>query len=288
MYPPKLIHMVWFGPRLPVQYELNIISFALKNPDFSVRLYLDHNVTVISQRLASFPNIVVLDYATVYSELEESNPDDKVDLNRIFIEAERTLPDGNFAAASDIFRLDLLYYFGGYYIDTDIRCIQSITPVPVPHGILTNTVYGSYNLRTGAGIINNLLISTAKANVVQVMREQLQLNYFMGMATMSTEDIKVFFEKRKQMLKMFVVATSGPSVIGNVLLKEPYATKPQHELIIPNSLLSNLYITCDNSWLPHGALSLKEREKGLHAAATKIQAHYRGRLSRKNGLVISR
>jgi len=87
---PKKIHQVWLGSEFPDKYKRIRDTWIEKNPDWEYKLWTDKDVN---------------DF-----ELKNIDQFNKID---------------NLGAKSDIFRYEILYRYGGLYIDTDFECIKS-------------------------------------------------------------------------------------------------------------------------------------------------------------------
>lgn len=87
---PKKIHQIWLGGKFPDKYKRLRDTWIEKNPDWNYKLWTDDDV---------------------YS-FELENIDKFNSIN-------------NLGAKSDIFRYEILYRYGGLYVDTDFECIKS-------------------------------------------------------------------------------------------------------------------------------------------------------------------
>lgn len=87
---PKIIHQIWLGGEVPESYKRIMDSWREKNTDWRYYLWTDDDV-------------------------------DKFGLKNI--EQFRNAP--NLGTKSDIFRYEILYRYGGIYIDTDFECLKS-------------------------------------------------------------------------------------------------------------------------------------------------------------------
>jgi hypothetical protein len=91
---PHILHQIWVGPNpLPDEYARYSQSWVDHHPTWDVRLWTEENL----------PEDLVRKEA----------------LERLRVPAER----------SDILRLELLWRFGGVYVDTDLRCLRSVEPL---------------------------------------------------------------------------------------------------------------------------------------------------------------
>lgn len=89
---PKIIHQIWVGPKeLPKDFKKWQKTWLSMHPDWEYRLWTDKDV-------AHFPLVNQEFYDTTTSYGEKAN----------------------------ILRYEILYHFGGLYIDTDFECIQPI------------------------------------------------------------------------------------------------------------------------------------------------------------------
>ena len=86
---PKIIHQIWLGSPVPDEFKEYMASWQKVHPDWQYRLWTDADV-------ASFG----LTNQQVYDAAK------------------------NYGQRSDIFRYEILYRFGGLYIDTDFKCLR--------------------------------------------------------------------------------------------------------------------------------------------------------------------
>ena len=87
---PRIIHQIWLGSPVPAVYKGYMSSWQEKHPDWDYMLWTDDNVHTL------FP---------LY--------------NQEFYDAAE-----NYGTKSDILRWELLYRFGGLYVDTDYECLN--------------------------------------------------------------------------------------------------------------------------------------------------------------------
>ena len=87
---PKKVHQIWLGSKIPSKYDRIRSTWQSYHPDWEYKLWVDADVAEFQMRNAS-----------------------------IFNRAS------NLGAKSDIFRYEILYRFGGVYVDIDFECIQS-------------------------------------------------------------------------------------------------------------------------------------------------------------------
>lgn len=119
---PKIAHYVWLGGNLPDYARSNIISFAMDNPDWSVNVWTDNPAKLkghlVDQGLSSdaFLHFHVWDVKQAIETVPEHL---RRDFSGVYAR-EVSGPYRNYAAASDLLRLAILYQWGGLYMDTDV------------------------------------------------------------------------------------------------------------------------------------------------------------------------
>lgn len=87
---PKKIHQVWLGGDFPDKYKRLRDTWIEKNPNWEYKLWTD-------------------------TDLDSFNLENINNFNKI----------SNLGSKSDIFRYEILYRYGGLYIDTDFECLKS-------------------------------------------------------------------------------------------------------------------------------------------------------------------
>lgn len=103
---PKRIHQVWLGSELPEKYRDWGKTWKKMHPDWEYRLWTDKEA-------------------------------------RDFLMINRKLFDEvvNFGAKADIFRLEILYKYGGIYVDTDFECLKGFDEICKMTSFFTGIVY---------------------------------------------------------------------------------------------------------------------------------------------------
>ncbi len=87
---PKTIHLIWIGPN-KCPYEDNIVSYWRNNPGWTVKVW-------DNEAVAEF------------------------DLHNKWVYEKMT----SWAAKADVLRLEILYQWGGIYVDMDSRCLRPL------------------------------------------------------------------------------------------------------------------------------------------------------------------
>ncbi|HVX00671.1 MAG TPA: glycosyltransferase [Candidatus Babeliaceae bacterium] len=117
---PKIIHQIWLGSPLPERYKHHQRSWIKMHPTWQYKLWTDRDI-----RKLGLYNQAAYDAAANYGE------------------------------RSDIARYEILYRFGGLYVDTDFECL-------IPFDIFHHR-YTFYTgvMRIGQIELNNALIGSA-------------------------------------------------------------------------------------------------------------------------------
>jgi mannosyltransferase OCH1-like enzyme len=119
---PKIIHQIWLGSGLPERYRKFQKEWIKNNPDWEYKLWTDKDIAIF----------------------EEQNK-----------EMFKGLKKYSYAFKSDVLRCEILYKFGGLYIDTDYEFVKHfdifndsyefyccMEPL-CSHVVIANTVIGS-------------------------------------------------------------------------------------------------------------------------------------------------
>lgn len=137
----KILHFIWFGSCLPLQYQLNILSFQTFNPTYKIKLWIDPKAlspvdksamdtfsSLNSIPLCNIRDSVLLNQDLIIEELDSAEADRKENARLHFVRA------------SDLARIAILYDEGGIYLDTDTTCIATIPQdIQLKQGFLSQT-----------------------------------------------------------------------------------------------------------------------------------------------------
>lgn len=88
---PKIIHQIWLGSPLPEQYQKLCDTWRKHHPDWEYRLWTDADIQA---------------FGLVNQELFDQSR--------------------NYGHKSDIARYEILYRYGGLYVDTDFECLRAV------------------------------------------------------------------------------------------------------------------------------------------------------------------
>jgi len=117
---PHRIHQIWLGSPLPDRFKRFTMTWQRHHPSWEYRLWTDRDVAGLHLH-----NQALFDQAT------------------------------NLGEKSDILRLELLYKFGGLYVDTDFECLKSFAELHA-----TNRWIGSLS-NVGVFEVTNGIIASA-------------------------------------------------------------------------------------------------------------------------------
>jgi len=112
----KNTHTIWIGKPLPKKYAENLAAIANKNPAWTVMLWIDHP---LRPRVAKY-----LDTATRNRKAGAVVLKDVVAESSRFRNWDLVQKEGNLAGKSDYLRLEVVYLYGGIYMDTDTKIVH--------------------------------------------------------------------------------------------------------------------------------------------------------------------
>lgn len=121
---PKIFHYIWLGKKLPEQYDPFLQTWLKYHPDWTFIFWVDNPKNYYLGEIKDFN----LDSLKKYIETENiSNKRIVIDIKNINFE-NKTFFDStrNYGQRSDILRWEVLYRFGGVYIDVDFECIKPL------------------------------------------------------------------------------------------------------------------------------------------------------------------
>eukprot|EP00942_MAST-04A_sp_MAST-4A-sp1_P003276 g3276.t1 len=212
---PKIIHFIWLGSPFPTAkyYERFYKTWELLNPTFEIILWNDERVQTLRQE-KELMNHKAFDLATNYGE------------------------------KSDILRLELLYRYGGIYVDVDFKCIK-------PFESFCNTgidlFIGESNVSTNKMELNNALIGCIPTHpiVLQLMKT-IQPDPKVLVAKMMNIPV--------QSSPMSTIERTGPLFITNVLLHPTLKLlmKYKNILILPKEYFYPIPNHIDFNIIDHG------------------------------------
>jgi mannosyltransferase OCH1-like enzyme len=122
---PKIIHIIWLGSSFPEKYKAWFSSWKNHHPDWNVILWTDEMVKHMPM------------------------------INRDLFDKGR-----NYGEKSDILRVELIYRYGGLYVDTDYECFKPFDEFHKCCDFYAGmTQLDIYSINWGGVLINNALMA---------------------------------------------------------------------------------------------------------------------------------
>jgi len=123
---PRILHVIWLGGRLPKAYEPFYQSWLDYHPDWTHIFWTDNPVHY------EFGTVICKTFDELNTCLHASRNSGRgmrivVDThalsfdNKPFFDASR-----NYGERSDILKWEIVYRYGGVYVDTDFECLQPL------------------------------------------------------------------------------------------------------------------------------------------------------------------
>lgn len=103
---PKIIHFIWIGSIIPDKYISNIETYAINNSSYKIFIWVDKTKNSDIKQLLS--NMELHNIEEI--QIRNKNAFDKMNV---------------FAGKADILRYEIVYNFGGMYIDVDSKSVKS-------------------------------------------------------------------------------------------------------------------------------------------------------------------
>jgi hypothetical protein len=174
---PHDINWIYFGPKIfdttgniRESFSRNICKWVQNNPQATFKLWINKDELDSAQykTLNNFATrfsgkLQLLDQKQVIALTPEVTDERSIQykIYQLFL-LELTHPKGNYAAASDLFRLLVLYKKGGIYSDLDVTCAYRIKEdLEAPLGLLV--YFSKFNIRSGIprGDMSNCLVAAS-------------------------------------------------------------------------------------------------------------------------------
>jgi hypothetical protein len=171
---PRIFHLIWFGKTIPMDYLINILrlNHISKTQGYQVMIWTDREETITKTLWQltdhdQWPGISIRtidrDLLPLFKNDPFYTPFKRATLTEL-IEFEQTgIP--NYATISDFYRLEILYQFGGVYLDTDVKLISHdviLDGEPLYTGIKFNAQIQNVDNRLFNLNINNDVIIAEK------------------------------------------------------------------------------------------------------------------------------
>jgi len=122
---PKILHYIWLGKKLPVQYKPFLETWLANHPDWTFVFWVDNPENYdLGKVFEGFTFNDLKKYLNVPIDNEKRIVMDVKNLtfeNRKFFDETR-----NYGQRSDILKWEVVYRFGGVYIDVDFESIKPL------------------------------------------------------------------------------------------------------------------------------------------------------------------
>ncbi len=120
---PKIIHVMWLGGKLPAEYVKYVESWKKMHPHWTILFWTDSHMN----------DAQGIERYTAFDDLEKRLKTAKGG-ERIVIDARSLVFDNkkfydkaiNYGEKSDILKWEIVYRFGGVYVDTDFECLKPL------------------------------------------------------------------------------------------------------------------------------------------------------------------
>jgi mannosyltransferase OCH1-like enzyme len=238
---PKKLHAIWLGGILEQPCKKNIEDWKNKNPDYEMNVWIDSSTYLTSNseesRQQKDQYIQFKNWAKtnkiIINDINPNSQDSDPNLvkrpaifkgmpNKKYYLDELRDPGSNYAAASDILRVELLYQEGGVYFDAkDVYPAQPLGSLEVSEeeGILVRG-WGNSSIRS---VNNDLMASIPAGNTISAYRQAIKEKY----AELYSKDEAYLSAHRFQQLSSFrtkrhdrrlsTMKLSGPTLLKTIL-----------------------------------------------------------------------
>jgi mannosyltransferase OCH1-like enzyme len=120
---PQIIHIMWLGKKLPEEYEPYVASWRKFHPSWTILFWTDNPINYDQGTQ------VVHTFDELEQKLKSSRGSQSIVINTDQLKFEnRGFYDqaNNYGEKSDILKWEIVYRFGGVYVDTDFECLQPL------------------------------------------------------------------------------------------------------------------------------------------------------------------
>lgn len=219
---PKIIHFIWIGSTLSDKYIENITTYIHNNPRYEIWIWHDDN-TIPMQKLIKKYN-----QRCKMQNINQIQFFNKFGIDKIV----------KWAGKADVMRYEIIYKYGGMYIDVDSRSIKPFDD--------NNNFNHSFVCIDSSGIYNNL--TNAQFGFTKN-------NLFMGFVIMCLqENIKCHYDMNANKNMDDILSISGPPFFTTCfyLWIKKHPNYPinciNQRFTIQNNEFSYNYHTNDKNW----------------------------------------
>jgi len=182
---PNTLHFIWIGPKIKTEYLTNIATIAEVNPEYLVKVWTDQpdsfsglsasiKIESVERLIAAMPE-KLREY--FYHEIQAQG----------YADPEKQLAP-NYAAASDLLRIQALKLDGGIYLDTDISVKKGTAKsgkfgsIEAPLGFLLSLEFSTVYFQDGrsgkkCNFNNHMEAAVADHPILHYMEKIIMENY---------------------------------------------------------------------------------------------------------------
>ncbi len=120
---PKIIHIMWLGGKLPREYESYVQSWRTFHPDWTILFWTDNQLNYDQGTK------VVHAFDDLERQLKMIKGGERIAIDTAQLQFDnRSFYDQamNYGEKSDILKWEIVYRFGGVYVDIDFECLHSL------------------------------------------------------------------------------------------------------------------------------------------------------------------
>ncbi len=128
---PKIIHQVWLGGAIPQNYQYYLETWRKHHPDWEIKIWSKDDILK-----ENFPNIDLFFLARSYAE------------------------------QADIARYEIIYRYGGLYIDTDVECFTNFAELHHKYDFYINMEPPALNKKR-VTIANNMIAAVPNHPILE-------------------------------------------------------------------------------------------------------------------------
>ena len=121
---PHIIHHIWLGKKMPAEYEVYRKSWIQHHPEWLFIFWADSPINFDQGEIV----ITSFDELTEWINTPDKNTRMCVVDVRSLVFDNRPFYDQakNYGEKSDILKWEIVYRYGGVYVDTDFECLRSV------------------------------------------------------------------------------------------------------------------------------------------------------------------
>jgi mannosyltransferase OCH1-like enzyme len=118
---PKVIHIMWLGGSMPTHYESFVASWRIFHPQWKIIFWTDN---ALNYHRGS---VVIRTFDELQNVLQGTQTDIVVDASGLAYE-NKDMYDAaiNYGEKSDILKWEIVYRFGGVYVDIDFEALKPL------------------------------------------------------------------------------------------------------------------------------------------------------------------